>query len=122
MPTAADRIREDIGEAFAVFSKLKPAKEIEEQFDVIEMILSLLTASKSLVFLSYWPFAKKHGPNLQFVEALMKARDDLDRSAVNEVMESIKRKVKEDNLEEPEAPTIMKKIVVESGFSAFFSR
>lgn len=140
MPAAADRIREDITEAFTVFAPLKPAKEIEDQFDVIEQILALLTASKSLVFLSYWPFAKKHGPNLQFVEALMKARDDLDRSAVNEVMESIKRKVKEDNLGErkssigvrgitgsdlyriAEEPTIMKKIVTQSAFSAFLGR
>lgn len=100
MPQAADRIREDISEVFTLFSSLKPAKEVEEQFDVIEQILALLTASKSLVFLSYWPFAKKHGPNLQFVEALMKARDDLDRSAVSEVMDSVKRKVKEENLGE----------------------
>jgi hypothetical protein len=36
----------------------------------------------------------------------MKARDDLDKSAVNEIMESVKRKVKEtkvvgDGMEEP---------------------
>jgi hypothetical protein len=62
------------------------------------MVLSLLEASKSLAFLSYWSFAKVHGPNLAFVESLMKARGDLDRSSVNEVMDSIKRKVKEENL------------------------
>ncbi|KAG8903179.1 SNARE-binding exocyst subunit S6 [Tulasnella sp. 403] len=122
MPAAADRIREDMSEAFPLFCSHKPAKEVEDQFDVIELILSLLTASKSLVFLSYWPFAKKHGPNLQFVEALMKARDDLDRSAVNEVMDSVKRKVKDENLGEPEEPTIMKKIVAQSAFSALLGR
>ena len=62
------------------------------------MILSLLEASKSLVFLSYWSFAKVHGPNIPFVESLMKARGDLDRSDVSEVMESVKRKVKEENI------------------------
>ncbi|KIO15661.1 hypothetical protein M407DRAFT_86880, partial [Tulasnella calospora MUT 4182] len=122
MPAAADRIREDISEVFPVFSSLKPAKEVEETLEVMEEIISLLTASQSLVFLSYWPFAKRHGPNLQFVEALMKARDDMDRSGVNEVMDSIKRKVKEENLGEPEEPTIMKKIVVQTGFSAFLGR
>ena len=62
------------------------------------MILALLEASKSLVFLSFWSFAKVHGPNIAFVEGLMKARGDLDRSAVGEVMDSIKRKVKDENL------------------------
>jgi hypothetical protein len=51
-----------------------------------------------LAFLSFWSFAKVHGPNLAFVESLMKARGDLDRSSVNDVMDSIKRKVKEENL------------------------
>ena len=50
------------------------------------------------MFLSFWEFAKKHGPNIPFVEGLMKARDDLDRAAVSEVMESVKRKVKEEGL------------------------
>ena len=49
-------------------------------------------------FLSFWEFAKIHGPNTPFVEGLMKARDDLDRTAVNEIMESVKRKVKDENL------------------------
>ena len=75
-----------------------PAKALESSFEIVEMVLSLLEASKSLAFLSFWSFAKMHGPNLAFVEGLMKARGDLDRSAFNEVMDSIKRKVKEENL------------------------
>jgi exocyst complex component 3 len=73
-----------------------PAKELESSFEIVEMVLSLLQPSK-LAFLSFWSFAKVHGPNLAFVE-LMKARGDLDRSAVDEVMDSIKRKVREETL------------------------
>jgi hypothetical protein len=98
MPVAVDRIKDDISEAFKFFTTLKPAKELESYFEVVEMVLSLLEASKSLAFLSFWSFAKVHGPNLAFVESLMKARGDLDRSSVNEVMDSVKRKVKEENL------------------------
>ncbi len=36
--------------------------------------------------------------NLTFVEGFIKARDDLDRLAVSEVMNSIKRRVKEDSI------------------------
>ncbi len=98
MPAAVERIKDDVSQAFKFFSTLKPAKELESYFEVVEMVLSLLEASKSLAFLSFWSFAKVHGPNLAFVESLMKARGDLDRSSVNEVMDSIKRKVKEENL------------------------
>ena len=80
------------------FAAFKKPKELEGLFEVLEMIVSMLEASKSLVFLSYWSFAKVHGPNIAFVENLMKARGDLDRTAVGEVMESIKRKVKDEGL------------------------
>jgi len=52
----------------------------------------------------------------------MKARGDLDRSGVNEVMDSVKRKVKEDNLTDPPQPTIMKKVVIQGAISRFLQR
>ena len=103
MPNATVRIREDISEAYSFFSTVKSAKDLESYFAVVDMVLSLLEASKSMVFLSFWSFAKVHGPNIAFVEGLMKARGDLDRSAVSEVMDSIKRKVKEENLTDRES-------------------
>jgi hypothetical protein len=121
MPAASDMIRADIDEAFQFFSTYKSAGELEAYFEVVEMLLSLLTASKSLVFLSYWPFAQKHGPNLSFVEHLMKSRDDLDRTAVGEVMESVRRKVKEDNIQDPEVPSILKRVVTQNVMATFLS-
>jgi len=100
LPVATDRIRADIDAAFRFFGAYKKSQELQGDFDVVEMILSMLEASKSLVFLSYWSFAKVHGPNIAFVESLMKCRGDFDRSAVNEVMESVKRKVKDENLQD----------------------
>lgn len=122
MPATTDRIKEDISMLFKFFSTFKPPKDLEADFEVIEKVLGLLEASKSLVFLSFWSFAKVHGPNIPFVEGLMKARADFDRSAVNEVMESVKRKVKEENLTDPPEPTIMKKITIQGAFSRFLQR
>ena len=102
MPAATDRIKEDIRLVFNFFSALKSAKDLEVDFEVIDLVLGLLEASKSMVFLSFWSFTKVYGPNFAFVEGLMKARRDLDRMAVNEVMESVKRKVKEENLTDRE--------------------
>jgi exocyst complex component 3 len=138
IPAAVDRMREDIDVTFSFFSSLKPAQEVEQSFEVLRMILSLLEASKDMVFLSYWSFARVHGPNINFVESLMKNRGDFDRAAISDVMESIKRKVKDEGLTErkpltlltvstfkfsfyliaPE-PTIMKKVNVQSAFSRF---
>lgn len=142
IPAASERIKDDISEAYKFFGAYKKTKDLEPQFEVLEMIVSLLEASKSLVFLSYWSFAKVHGPNIAFVENLMKARGDFDRSAVNEVMESIKRKVKEEGLEDreyshatfcafsllnlvcspAEVPTIMKKIAIQGTLSRLLAQ
>lgn len=117
IPAATERMREDVTEAYKFFGTFKKTKDLSPRLEVLDQILSLLEASKSLVFLSYWSFAKIHGPNIAFVEALMKARGDLDRSGVNEVMESVKRKVKEEGLTDPEEPTIMKKIAIQGTLS-----
>lgn len=98
MPAAADRMKDDVAESFQLFSSLKDPQELESYFEVIERSLELLTASRSLVFLSFYRFAEKYGPNLAFVECLIRARDDFDRSAANEAMESIKRKIKDENI------------------------
>ncbi|KAG0705592.1 exocyst complex component Sec6-domain-containing protein [Suillus ampliporus] len=119
IPAATARIKEDISTVFSFFSGFKPAKELEPYFEVVEMILAMLEASKSMAFLSFWAFAKVHGPCIPFVEGLMKARGDFDRSAANEVMDSIKRKVKDEGITDPPEPTIMKKITVQSTLSRF---
>ncbi|KAJ3514989.1 hypothetical protein NLJ89_g2038 [Agrocybe chaxingu] len=119
MPAAAERFKEDITEVFSFFSTLAPAKDVEARFEVLEMILAMLEASKDIAFLSFWSFAKVHGPNIAFVETLMKSRSDFDRSAVSEIMDSIKRKVKDEGLAEPPEPTIMKKVNVGNAFSRF---
>ncbi|KAM0749392.1 exocyst complex component Sec6 [Meredithblackwellia eburnea MCA 4105] len=110
IPQAVDRMRDDINKAFDFFSLYKSRKELESYFDVLESVLTLISASKMMVFLDYWPFRKKYGPNLQFVEAIMKARDDLDRSAVNDIMDSVKRKVQSETVAEPEGPSIFSRV------------
>ncbi|CAE6492531.1 unnamed protein product [Rhizoctonia solani] len=122
MPAAADRLRQDISDAFDLFKLYKSSDELNTNFDVMEQVLSLLTTSKELAFLSFWPFAQQHGPNLAFVEALMKARDDLDRSAVSKIIKGCRRKVKDKQLTDPEKPTIMKRVAAQSELATFLRR
>lgn len=62
-----------------------------------------------MVFLPYWTFAKTHGPNLAFLEALLRARDDMEKADATSLVESAKRKVKQEGMPDiPESgPTIM---------------
>ncbi|KAK4050257.1 SNARE-binding exocyst subunit S6 [Microbotryomycetes sp. JL201] len=110
IPQALDKMRRDVDKAKEFFRLYKSDKDLEAYFDVLETVLTLMSSSKMMVFLDYWPFRKKYGPNLGFVENLMKARDDLDRSAVGDIMESVKRKVSNEILSEPETPSIFSRL------------
>ncbi|KAJ2919536.1 hypothetical protein MD484_g873, partial [Candolleomyces efflorescens] len=119
MPAAAERVREDINEVYNFFNTLSSAQDVEKRLRVLEMILSMLEASKDMVFLSFWAFAKEYGPNIGFVEGLIRSRSDVDRSGGGEIMDSIRRKVKDENLTDPAEPTIMKKVTVQNVFTRF---
>ncbi|KAK4686507.1 exocyst complex component 3, partial [Tremellales sp. Uapishka_1] len=107
MPAAVEKIRKDVGQAFDFFAAYKAPTELEGNFEIMQMIVSMLSASSQMVFMDYWTFAKVHGPQLAFIENLMRARDDFDRVTVGEIMETLKRKVKEEDIGDPEEPTIM---------------
>lgn len=107
MPMAIDRVREDVSASFDFFSTYKKPEDLEVNFEVMDQVLSMLGASSQMVFMDYWTFAKRHGPQLAFVEALIRARDDFDRPMVGEIMETLRRKVKEEGIVDPEEPTIM---------------
>ncbi|GAA94822.1 hypothetical protein E5Q_01476 [Mixia osmundae IAM 14324] len=101
MPKAADRVREDIRSAYNYFATIKSTKELAPYFDVLDAVLKLITASKMMFFLDYFPFAKQFGPQFAFVEAVLRAREDLDRKQVNEMMESIRKKAADEQIEDP---------------------
>lgn len=107
MPMALANLRADISAAFEFFTSYKRREDLEVNFEVLYQILSMLGASSQMVFMDYWTFAKQHGPQLPFVEAIMKARDDFDRPMVGEVMDTLRRKVREEGIVDPQEPTIM---------------
>lgn len=72
-----------------------------------------------MVFLPYWTFAKAHGAHLAFLEALIKARDDMKKEDVSAIMESARRKVKQEGLQDlvPQqgTPTVMSRVAQAHG-------
>ncbi|KDN40017.1 exocyst complex component Sec6 [Tilletiaria anomala UBC 951] len=100
MPGAADRMRQDTEDVMTLFTGYGREEEMKEKLEVLNQIIGLLTASSTMAFLSYWSFAKAHGPQLAFVEHIWRQRDDLERSDVAAIMESCKRKVAAEGLTE----------------------
>ncbi|KAI3628446.1 SEC6 [Malassezia furfur] len=109
MPKAAERFMTDIGELTQLISSMRPPEEATSRVEVLHMIHAILSSSPAMVFLPYWTFAKAHGPNLAFLEALLRARDDMEKADVTALMESARRKVKQEAMPDiPESgPTIM---------------
>jgi len=125
MPKAAERFGVDISELSNLISFMRPGDEATSRVEVLHMIHAILSSSSSMVFLPYWTFAKAHGPNLAFIEAVLRARDDMDKNDVTAVLESAKRKIRQENLPDvPEGgPTIMSAVsqTQASAFSNLFS-
>ncbi|WWC57845.1 uncharacterized protein I303_100380 [Kwoniella dejecticola CBS 10117] len=110
MPIAVQKIRNDLAISFDFFVAYKQPTDLEVNFEIMEMILSIVQSDPQMLFMDYWNFAKKHGPNLQFVETLLRARDDLDKFQLNDSIEMLRRKIKEEDIGDPEEPTIMVKV------------
>jgi hypothetical protein len=106
LPGAHQRIRNDISKAFDFFVAYKSGEELEASLDIMAQVASMVSASPDMVYMDYYSFAKIHGPQLEFIEALLRARKDM-RGNVSEVMDKIKRKVREDDIQDPPEPTIM---------------
>jgi hypothetical protein len=110
MPKATDALSRDIGEAFDLFQNYRSPEALEESLVIMKTIGSMLDASPEMFVLDWHGFAKTHGPQLAFTEALLRARDNLDRADVADIMDQLRRRVAEEGLGEPEEPTIMVRI------------
>lgn len=115
MPKAIDRLNEDMVEAFDLFQNYRAPQDIEGPFEVMKIVGSMLDASAEMFVLDWHAFAKEHGPQLAFTESLLRARDDLDRGDIADTMDTLRRRVAEEGLDEPEEPTIMNRIQGHTG-------
>jgi hypothetical protein len=107
MPGAVVRIKKDVEIAFNFFSSIKASADLQQDFEVLDMIVAMLSASSHMIFMDFWQFAKKYGPNMPFIEAILRGRDDLDKATTNEAIDTLRRKIREEGLTDPPEPTIM---------------
>lgn len=100
MPEAVELVKQDVRVAFQFFAGLKQA-ELNE-FDVMEMLLPMLEVQGCdlvrLLVPPYWAFARRFGPNLDFVEALSRSRGDVSKAVLKEAMSILRGKVKSERM------------------------
>ena len=97
MPLAGQKMRADYEIALNFFSSQKSSKRAKSSFEVIDKILAVIESDAEFAFVDFFTLYKAY-PDipLDYVEALLSKRDDLDRSKVKEIMENCRRKVSEE--------------------------
>jgi hypothetical protein len=108
IPSAVTKMREEVKRAFEFFTQYKPQNELEQYFEVVSPLshskgasirlitlalqldhcIRILSASKQMFYLDYHAFAKRYGTasTLAYVEALLRARADMDKSDVKDIV------------------------------------
>lgn len=111
MDTCMERIENDVRISFNFFAKYTSVEEMEERFDVIEKLHTLLQSNRRMIFVDYYTLRQAY-PDvpLAFVENILSKRDDLDKSALKDIMEGIKAKAREYEPNANTPPTIFSRI------------
>ncbi|KAI7868607.1 exocyst complex component Sec6-domain-containing protein [Spinellus fusiger] len=111
METCLDKIQNDVRLSFNFFAKYNPVEELEERFDVIEKVHTLLESNRRMIFVDYYSLRQAY-PDvpLAFVEDVLSKRDDLDKAALKDIMEGIKAKAREYEPDTNTPPTIFSHI------------
>lgn len=111
MEVCLDKIQNDVRISFNFFAKYIPVEELEDRFDVIVKVYTLLESNRRMIFVDYYSLRQAY-PDipLAFVEDILGKRDDLDKSALKDIMEGIKAKAREYEPQVDTPPTIFSRI------------
>jgi len=90
------RMVKDKATAYEFFQKHIPSKELNNSFDLLARIHTLVESPRKSIFLDYYNLKKAFGDvPIGLIEDILSRRDDLDRSQIKEIMENIKAKAKD---------------------------
>lgn len=111
IPACLEHMKKDVQISFNFFAKYKTVDQLESHFASVEMIHHLLESNRRMVYVDYYALRQSF-PDvpLAFVEDLLAKRDDLDKTALKEIMEGIKAKTREYEADPNAPPTIFSRI------------
>ncbi|KAI8330458.1 exocyst complex component Sec6-domain-containing protein [Chlamydoabsidia padenii] len=111
MDVCLNKMQDDVQISFNFFAKYLAVQDLEDRFDVIEKIHTLLASNRRMIFVDYYSLRQAY-PDipLAFVEDILGKRDDLDKSALKDIMEGIKAKAREYEPQVDTPPTVFSRI------------
>lgn len=110
MPAAPGRLEGDVQAVLAFFSSYRDGERVRRALDPLAKFTALVCSSQRMIFLEFVSFWKLY-PDLplSYFEEVISRRDDLDRTAVREIVESCRKKTLEEKIMEA-TPSIFSKI------------
>jgi hypothetical protein len=110
MPAAATLLSSDVSSIIAFFSTYRDPDRVKKALDPLAKFVALIGSSQRMIFLEFVSFWKVY-PDvpLGLFEEVLGRRDDLERAAVKEIVESCRKKTQEDKIVEA-APSIFSKV------------
>ncbi|KAI9034366.1 exocyst complex component Sec6-domain-containing protein [Hyaloraphidium curvatum] len=90
----ADRLKRDLADAEAFFTKYRNEKRVKGAFEAVDKIVSVLLSQPGLLFLDAYAAWKAY-PDMPgaYLEDVLSKRDDLDKNQVAEVMSDLRSKM-----------------------------
>lgn len=106
-----DFFGEDLTAATEYFSTLRDPRRVQKAIEPLDKFVDLITASPKVIYLEFFSFWKAY-PDLPigFLEEVLARRDDLDRSAIKEIVETCRKKTLEEKPPTDIQPSIFSKI------------
>jgi len=102
--------QQDVASIYAYFCQVRDEKRVKRSVDALDKLISLVVSSRKMVFLEFFAFWKVY-PDipLSFLDDVLSRRDDLDKQAIKEIMETCRKKTQEEKVHE-QAPSIFSKL------------
>jgi len=110
-PVAALELFEaDCALATDFFSEHRDPRRVQKVMDALSKFTGLISSSQKMVYLEFFAFWKVY-PDLplQLFEEVLARREDLDRAAIKDIMETCRRKTQEERIADV-PPSIFSKV------------
>lgn len=109
--SAPELMDRDISSLAAFFSRFRDPKRVEKAVDPLVKLRTLLCASRKMVFLEFFALLKAYpDAPLSLLEELLAKRDDFDKAAIKEVMDSVRAKLQEEKVIDSSVQSVFSKI------------
>lgn len=93
MPSATERMRQDLDMVVGFFSRTRSAKRAKASFEVADKIIGLIESNPRTLYIDFYSLWKQFPDMpLDYVEKILSKRDDLDKATIRDIIDQCKQK------------------------------